>query len=148
MIGMQKIKGQFWPKFIFRPVWISSSYFPFLNLIGIFFARSPKILLILSSISHFHTCSSLSLYHLSLSDPLNHDREVEKKIEEQDEVEKVRLAKQKGRRRRWEEEKIAQKVKWWRKCTINERSSFWVANSVVTSHVGGLGNGKNRKRNQ
>ena len=130
--------GQFWPKFIFQPVWILSSYFPSLNLIGIFFARSPKILLILSSISHFHTCSSLSLYHLSLSDPLNRDREVEKKIEEQDEVEKVRLAKQKGRRRRWEEEKIVQKVKWWKT----------PVNSVVTSHVGGLGNGKNWKSSQ
>ena len=52
------------------------------------FARSTKILLILSSISHFHTCTSLSLYHLSLSDPLNHDREVEKKIKEQAEAKK------------------------------------------------------------
>ena len=117
--------GQFRLKFIFLPVWILASYFHFLNFVGIFFTRSPKILLILSSVSHFCTCSSLSLYHLSLSDPLNRDREVENKIEEQDEAKMVWLVKQKGRRRRrWEEEKIAQKVKWWRNSSNNERSSI------------------------
>ena len=60
---------------------------------------------------------------------------------------KVWLAKQKGRRRRREEEKISQKVKWWRKSGNNERSSIW-ADSVVTSHVGGLGNGKNWNSSQ
>ena len=56
----------------------------------------------------------------------------------EDEAKKVWLAKQKGRRRRWEEEKIVQKVKWWKT----------PVNSVVTSHVGGLGNGKNWKSSQ
>ena len=101
--GVPVNSGQFWPKFIFRPVWILASYFPFLNLIGIFFTRSPKILLILSSISHFCTYSSLSLYRLSLSDPLNRYREVENKVEEKDDPKMVWLVKQKGRRRRWEE---------------------------------------------
>ena len=133
--------GQFRPKFIFRPVWIS-------ELERHLFARSPKILLSLSSVSHFCTCSSLSLYHLSLSDPLNRDREVENKIEEQDEAKMVWLMKQKGRKRRWEEEQIAQKVKWWRKTSNNERSRIWASYSVVTSHVGGLGLGKNWKSSQ
>ena len=86
--------GKFWPistEIHFLADMNLSSYFPFLNFISIFLARSPKILLILLSISHFHTCScsSLSLYHLSLSDPLNRDREVEKKIEEQDVAKEV-----------------------------------------------------------
>ena len=130
--------GQFRPKFIFWPVWIS-------ELERHLLARSPKILLILSSVSYFCTCSSLSLYHLSLSDPLNRDREVDNKIEEQDEAKMVWLEKQKGRRRRWGEEKIAQKVKWWRKTSNKERSTILAGYSVVTSHVGGLGLGKNWK---
>ena len=115
--GVPVNSGQFRPKFIFWPVWIS-------ELERHLFARSPKILLSLSSVSHFCTCSSLSLYHLSLSDPLNRDREVDNKIEEQDEAKMVWLEKQKRRRRRWDEEKIAQKVKWWRKTSNNEEVQF------------------------
>ena len=101
-----------------RPVWILFSYFPFLNLISIFFARSPKILLILSSVSHFHTCSSLSLYHLSLSDPLNRVTEkLKRKLKSKMKQKKCDLRNKKGEEenekrrkylRRWnDEERVA-----------------------------------------
>ena len=130
--ALEEILSHFGPFRAFRPI-SAEIHFPVAMNFGIFFARSPKILLILSSVSNFCTCSSLSLHHLSLSDPLNRDREVENKIEEQDEAKMVWLVKQKGRRRRrWEEEKIAQKVKWWRNTSNNERSSIWAGYSVIT----------------
>ena len=72
----------------FRPISAEIHFSAGMNFVFLFslseldrhLCRLPKILLILSSISHFHTCSFLSLYHLSLSDPLNRDREAEKKI--------------------------------------------------------------------